>query len=349
MKLAIYAITDGGAVLGRRLLRSLPGAELWLPERLRAADGARYTSQGATTLLPELFTRCDGLICIMATGIVVRALAPHLRGKAVDAPVVVMDEAGRFAISLIAGHLGGANDLARRVAACTGGEAVITTATDVQGLLAWDEAARRAGLAVEPLERIKRLNSLLLQQAPVVLIDPEERIAPWFAAAPGVTVVQTVQAAHELRAAGRVHVTHRLVPNAAQDEALLLLRPRDLIVGLGCNRGTSAQEIAGAVESTLTQAGLAFAAVAGLATIVAKADEEGLLTFARQHRLPLAAHDGSALNAVTVPSPPSSHALAAVGVNGVCEPAAILSAGGGRLLVPKQKIGNVTVAVAQKG
>lgn len=348
MSLAICALTEPGAALARRLGAELPDAEVWLPERLRSADRAHYSALGTAELLPELFSRVSGLICIMATGIVMRSLAPHLRGKSVDPAVVVVDEAGSFAISLLSGHLGGANDLARRVAELTGGQAVITTATDVHGLLAWDEAARRADLAIEPLKQIQRLNSLLLRGAVIALVDPQERIAPWFATTPGVVLTPSFHAAQALPPEGKVFVTHCLLPEKSDDAPLLLLRPRDLFVGLGCNRGTTAEEIEIAVKRTLENAGLVFSSIAGLATISAKSDEAGLLAFSRANRLPLNIYEAAELNRVTVPSPPSAHALAAVGAGGVCEPAALLAAGGGRLLVSKQKLGNVTVAVAEK-
>jgi cobalt-precorrin 5A hydrolase len=145
-----------------------------------------------------------------------------------------------------------------------------------------------------------------------------------------------------------VFVTHRQVPNLDQLPNLLLLRPRDLVVGVGCNRGATADEIEQAVKWELDRAFLALASVACLATIADKADEAGLHEFARRHGLPVEYHDAAALNRIWAPSPPSPHALAVVGATGVCEPAAILSAGGGQLLVAKKKHGNVTVAIAAK-
>lgn len=347
MTLAICAITAGGAALARRLGTLLPATEVWLPEKLRADDGCRYSDVGMATLLPQLFRRGHGLICIMATGIVVRSLAPQLQSKALDPAVVVLDEGGQFAISLLAGHLGGANALTRQVAALLGATPVITTATDVNGLLAWDEAARLAGLAIEPLARIRTLNSLLLQGERIALVDPEGLIADEFAAAPGIDVVPDFSAANHVGAVGRVFVTERLVPQLEQQEDLLLLRPRRLVLGIGCNRHTSREEITQAANDVLRSAGLALLAVGRIATITEKGDEAGLLAFAEELRLPLTTYNREELNRVRGPSPPSAHALAAVGAFGVCEPAALLAAEGGPLLIPKQKCGQVTVAVAR--
>ena len=347
MTLAICAITAGGAALARHLGTLLPEAEIWLPEKLRAEDHCHYSTDGMVSLLPQLYSQGHGLICIMATGIIVRSLASQLRGKTLDPAVIVLDEAGQFVISLLAGHLGGANALARQVAALLGATPVITTATDVNGLCAWDEAARLAGLAVEPLERIRTLNSLLLQGERIALVDPEGFIAEAFASVPGIVLVPDFSAAESIRAAGRVFVTERLIPQLEQQEDLLLLRPRRLVLGIGCNRHTSQEEIAQAVAEVLNHAGLALLSVARIATIAAKGDEAGLLAFAAELSLPLTTYSREELNHVRGPSPPSAHALAAVGALGVCEPAALLAAAGGPLLIPKQKHGQVTVAVAR--
>jgi len=348
MNLAIVAITPGGADLARDLAESLPHAEVFLPERFRRDDARRYFAAPVAEVLPGLFAEADALVCIMATGIVVRVLAPHLRDKTVDPAVVVLDEAGSFAISLLSGHLGGANELARKVAGICGGQAVVTTATDVNGLPAWDEVARQEGLGVEPATNIRTLNSLLLRGESIALVDRQGRVASRYADVPGVSSAATFAAALQADVAGRVFVTHRLIPDLERQRDLLVLRPRDLVVGIGCNRGTGADEIGGAVEAVLGKAFLSPMSIGCLASIEAKRSEEGLIAYAHSRKLPTEFHPAAALNAVPVVSAPSAHALQAVGATGVCEPAALLSAAGGRLLVRKQKCGNVTVAVAEK-
>ncbi len=239
MSLAIIAITPGGAALARRLRQSLPEASVHLPAGLRAADGCRYFDEPLAGELPRLFAEGRDLLCIMATGIVVRLLAPHLRGKAVDPAVVVMDEGGRFAVSLLSGHLGGANALAQELAQLSGGTAVITTATDVHGLTAWDEAARREDLGIEPVAHIKVLNSLLLRGEKIALVDRQGRLAGYFEEVPGIIPCNHFAEALRAETAGGVFVTNRRIPGLEEQENLLLLRPRDLVVGIGCNRGTA--------------------------------------------------------------------------------------------------------------
>lgn len=350
MKLAILAITRNGARLGACLQAACPGAQLFVLKRFAGEAGIAATpfTGELKELVARLWGEYQGFAFIMATGIVVRTVAPHLAGKGRDPAVVVLDEAGRFAVSLLAGHLGGANRLAVELAAAVGGTPVITTATDVNGLTAWDEAARQAGLRLEPLAHVKHLNSLLLEGGRIALVDRRGRVAPFFANTPGIEAHATFAAALQSGATGLVFVTHRLLPDLDRRPHLLALRPPDLTVGIGCNRGTSADEIEAAVVVELGRAFLAFASVGRLASVQEKADEAGLLEFAARHALPLDFYAAEQLNAVAVPSPDSPHACRAVGARGVCEPAAILAAGGGPLLVAKQKCGNVTVAVAER-
>lgn len=347
MTLAIIAITPGGAKLARRLHQQAEEAELWLPEKFRQADESNYFDGKLADLLPRLFLRFDGLVCIMATGIVVRLLAPHIRGKDQDAAVVVCDEKGDYAISLLSGHLGGANALAEEVAELLGGQAVITTATDVNALPAFDEVARRCEMNVEPLERIKLLNGLLLDRKPIVLVDAEGKVAAAYRDIPQVNMSSSFADALTVSAEGLVFVSNRYLRQLETDDRLLALRPRNLVVGIGCNRGTPVDEIEAVVRQTLRNAFLAFASIGSLASIDAKQGEVGLLEFSEKYRLPLNFYSARQLNGVESPSPASDYVQQAVGAKGVCEPAALLASAGGRLLVKKKKDGNVTVAVAE--
>ena len=347
MKLAIVAITSGGAQLARHLGAKLPEARVFLPQKFRHSDSYDYFDKPLAIWLPGLFRQAEQLICIMATGIVVRILGRELQGKDRDPAVVVMDEAGQFAISLLSGHLGGANDLARRLSAICGATPVITTATDVNNLPAWDQVARETGLQVEPVGHLKTLNRLLLEGGKIGVVDQKRRVAEKFEALPGVTLYENFAAATRSSSDGLVFVTHRFLPHLQNQPEMLALRPRDLVVGIGCNRDTSAEEIELAVRSKLKQSFLAFGSIGCVASIDAKQDERGLLQFAAQNGLPLKFYTAEELNRVEVPSPISLHAQKAVGAKGVCEPAALLASGMGEMLIRKQKVGNLTLAVAE--
>ncbi len=272
----------------------------------------------------------DALVCIMAAGIVVRTLAPLIEDKQRDPAVVVCDEQGRFAVSLLSGHLGGGNELANRVAAVTGGRAVITTASDVQGRTALDLWARDLGLVVTDRKCLTRAMGKLVNHGSVTL----------YCDYPLPNLPDDIQPTDRLQAADLV-----ITAAAGVQTTGTLLYARALVAGIGCNRNTPAEEIEQALQQACQENNLARGSVARLATIDLKRDEQGLLAFAEGHGLPLDFFTKDELNTVDGVST-SAVVLRATGARGVAEPAAVLASGGGRLLVKKMKWPNVTVAIA---
>jgi len=349
LHIAIIAITGNGARLGARLAGGLPGSVLHLPPKL--ADQTAYPCSVFQECLKELVVRLwhesDGLVCIMASGIVVRMIAPLLEGKDRDPAVVVMDDAGRFAVSLLSGHLGGANELAGRCALLAGATPVITTATDANGLPSFDMIAKEQEWVIDDLSRVKVLNTLLLENGEIAVVDPTGQVEQAFCGRGRLTFHADFQAALRSSARGFLFVTNRRLPSQLLTPDLLVLRPRNLVLGIGCNSGTDAEEIEEVVFSNLKRLFLSLKSVCCIASATAKQSEPGLLAFARRHSLPLRFYESDELNTVPAPSPPSPYALDAIGATGVAEPAAILASGGGHLLLKKEKSGNVTLAIAE--
>lgn len=350
MRIAIVAITGNGAALGGRLTAALPGAELHISRRYagRSAKGTKlFEPTDLKQLIASLWEENDALVCIMATGIVVRMVAQLLKSKESDPAVVVMDDAGRFAISLLSGHLGGANQLAEQCAHVVGARAVITTATDANDLPSFDMLAKDHGWGIDDISRVKILNSLLLDGHPIAVVDPTAKCRPWFHGRGHLSYFATFSEAISSNAAGCLFVTNRHIPEQLLTDNLLILRPKNLVLGIGCNRGTSAEEIEEFVCQHLKRLFLSLKSVSRIASADAKRDEAGLLAFAGKHAISLSFYDSTALNGVTVPSAPSQHAFEAIGATGVAEPAAILASAGGKLLLNKVKSANVTLAVAE--
>ncbi|MRR34103.1 cobalt-precorrin 5A hydrolase [bacterium] len=349
MQISIIAITGNGTRLGARLAGGLPGSVLHLPPKL--ADQTAYPCSVFQECLKELVVRLwhesDGLVCIMASGIVVRMIAPLLEGKDRDPAVVVMDDAGRFAVSLLSGHLGGANELAGRCALLAGATPVITTATDANGLPSFDMIAKEQGWVIEDLSRVKVLNTLLLENGEIAVVDPTGQVEQAFCGRGRLTFHADFQAAFRSSAKGFLFVTNRRLPSQLLTPDLLVLRPRNLVLGIGCNSGTDAEEIEEVVLSNLKRLFLSLKSVCCIASATAKRSEPGLLAFARMHSLPVRFYESDELNSVPAPSPPSHYAMDAIGATGVAEPAAILASGGGHLLLKKEKSGNVTLAIAE--
>jgi len=350
MNIAVIAITKGGLRTGRMLCEGCSELQFYVSGRYADRVDIRCTTfepGELKSLIASLWRKIDGLVLIMATGIVVRMIAPLLESKDKDPAVVVMDDAGRFAISLLSGHLGGANELAERCAFTVGAQAVITTATDANNLPSFDMLAKAHGWIIDNISQVKTLNTLLLDDEEIAVSDQTGQTRSWLHGRGRITFYDTFAEAANSNACGFLFVTNRHLPPPLTPERVLILRPRNIVLGIGCNRGTTADEIEAVVTHHFNELSLSIKSICTVASVVAKRDEAGLTEFADRLGVPLRCFDSSELSRVAFPSPPSEHALAAVGVAGVAEPAAILASEGGRLLLNKIKSGNVTLAVAE--
>lgn len=317
--LTVFYITRTGARLAKRIADCFPDAE---PVRFPQNDLRNYWRKGAK------------LVFIMAAGIVVRAIAPLLNNKRTDPAVVVLDEKGKHAISLLGGHLAGANALAEEIAQAADATPVLTTASDINGLPAIDLWAEEQGLAIEDWKKLPRLGTRLVNRKRLCIFSEVPLELP------------EAFVATDDPSGADMAVTHKIwIPGLKK--STLLLRPKNVVVGIGCNSGTSDGEIADAVEKAMKEAGLSFLSVSRLATIDRKADEAGIVRFAEKQGLPILTFTAGELNEVRGVTP-SEAARKATGAQAVAEPAALLASEGGALLVPKRKSGNVTVAVAQR-
>lgn len=297
--IGLISATAAGAAARDRL------AGAW-PDRTRVYDGP------VADAVRSAFGECERLVCFLATGAVVRLIAPLLGDKAGDPGVVCVDEGGRFAVSLVGGHAGGANELAREVGEVLGAEPVVTTATDAVDLPGLDTL----GLPVEG--DVAGVTRALLDGEPVALRTD----VGWPLPALPVT---TGESAYTIR------VTDALVGPA---ERQAVLRPPSLVAGVGASKGAPVEEIVELVEGCLREAGLSTASLAGLATVGAKAGEPGIVGAAQRLGVPLVTYSAEELARVEVPNP-SDAPLAAVGTPSVAEAAALVR--GGELLVPKRK------------
>ncbi|MFE8987503.1 precorrin-3B C(17)-methyltransferase [Streptomyces collinus] len=296
--IGLISATAAGAAARDRL------AAAW-PDRTRVYEGP------VGDAVRTAFAQCEQLVCFLATGAVVRLVAPLLSGKTEDPGVVCVDEGGRFAVSLLGGHAGGANELAREVGDVLGAEPVVTTATDAVDLAGLDTL----GLPVEgDVAGVSR--ALLDGEAVALRAEVAWPLPPLPVAEEGSYTIR---------------LTDRLVETAEREA---VLRPPTLVVGVGASKGAPVEEVLGLVGDALREAGLSAASVAELATVDAKAEEAGIVEAARRLGVPLVTYSAQELAGIDVPNP-SDAPLAAVGTPSVAEAAALV--GGGELLVPKRK------------
>lgn len=346
MKLSAICFTEAGVRLCARLVKELSysgqSCEGYGPESfLRSVpEGDRLiplkTSLSEWT--KEQFFQKDGLIFIGAAGIAVRAIAPFLRSKAEDPAVVVMDDMGRFSISLLSGHLGGANELAERLARMVGGQAVITTATDIHGKFAVDLFAKDLGLVITEIKKVKEISSSILQgegvgfhcDFPVIGKLPRGLIK------------------------GGTCRTNLWITLKAEswEKALkesLRLVPRLLVLGIGCRKGVSVETIERVLSRFFKEWNLSTEGLAACASIDIKKEEMGICQFAAARKIPFYTFSAGALEKIEGEFSSSVFVKKVTGVDNVCERSALACVkelGGGKLLIKKQASEGVTAAVA---
>ena len=284
--------------------------------------------------LDEMFNQMDALIYVGACGIAVRAIAPHLKSKTTDPAVIVTDERGLNVISLISGHIGGANELTCRIAVAIGGNPVITTATDVNNRFAVDEWAAKQGLAISSMQMAKKFAmEILKRDLPLISDFPVKGELPG-----GVYCGDAGDCG--------LMISCR---NAQIFDATLTLIPQILHLGIGCRRNTLIEKIEAAVNSVLESEHIRREAIKAVASIDVKKDEAGLLAFCQAEKLPVSFYSAEELLKVHGEFSASAFVQKTVGLDNVCERAAMLSAGeNAKLIVKKTCLDGVTVAVAQE-
>lgn len=305
-------------------------------ERLATAWNARnrrtisYDGPAATAL-PRAFAECEAIVAFLATGATVRLLAPLLSrpsgGKDVDPAVVCVDQAHRFAVALLGGHRGGANQLAGDVAAILGAEPVVTTATDATGLPGLDD------LGLPVCGDVAGVARAMLDGEPIRLVSQRRWPLPAFP--------PNVGEDDERDARAEIRVTDQ---RCADRPGQVVLRPPTLVLGLGASTGAGEADLIRLVDLALADSDLAAASVREIVTLDRKAEEPAILALAQRLGVTVRTFPAATLATHTVPNP-SAAVLAAVGTPSVAE-AAVLAAGAD-LLLEKRACGTSTVAVGR--
>lgn len=316
MKIGILAFSARGFALGETISAFFTGES-----QLSRCEKGKL---GAWT--ENHFRQDDLIIYIGSCGIAVRAIAPFVVHKTEDPAVLVVDETGKFVVSLLSGHIGGANAWCSLVAEKLGAVPVITTATDRNGVFAVDTWAKEQGLSILNPEKIVEVSSKLLD---------------------GKTVGFTA----EFSVDGKL--PEDVVPGG-QDFCItvkngegLVLVPPIITLGIGCRRDTPAEKIEEAFTQILAQTGIHKEAVKQVCSIDLKANEPGIIEFCKNHHLPFLTYTATELQQVEGDFTASKFVSSVVGVDNVCERSAVKGSGG-KLIVKKQAGNGVTMAMAQE-
>lgn len=335
MKIGMIAFSTEGCRMAIKIAGGLDDSEVHLFAKTVSDElGLKHVETSVKAWAGKAFKEYDALVFIGALGIAVRDIAPFISSKDKDPAVVCVDNKGLFSVPILSGHIGGANELAIRIAGIVGAVPVVTTATDINGKIAIDVFAVKNDLAIRPLHSIKSVTSRVLAGEPVGLVCdvpilgdvPEELKGP------------------EDSPVG-VYIGIREV--SPFPETLHLI-PRNIVAGIGCHRGISAQDIEDMFSRALAQASVSEDRIRSLASIDLKKNEKGLLEFARSKRLPITFYTAAELNSVEGEFSSSAFVHSITGVDCVCERAAVKDSRNGTLLLKKISGNGITVALVEE-
>ncbi|MBQ7577803.1 MAG: cobalt-precorrin 5A hydrolase [Synergistaceae bacterium] len=309
MNIEIAAFTNNGVNLALRLAEKFD-SRVFVPERFMSLDPRlNLIDSPLTNWAGKYFNNSHALIFISAVGIAVRAISSHITSKTQDPAVIVIDESGKFVIPILSGHIGGANNLARKIAAFLNAVPVITTATDINNIPAVDEWAVNNNCVIENPSAIKKISGALLEGHSIgVAVSDLAQITPF--------------------------------------PVTLFLRPRDLILGAGCNKSVDPSEFESAVKKFLDDSGVSILSLKALASIDIKANEPALKIFAETHNIPFLTFTAHELQNLPGSFTSSQRVLQITGVDNICERACVMAGG---VLIRNKFVYNgcITLALAR--
>lgn len=322
-----------------------------LAEKDLVESGLSYVEQPLTEWTGEQMKKRRSLLFIGACGIAVRAIAPFLTDKLNDVPVLVMDEQGHFVIPVLAGHVGGANELAVSLAERMGSTPVITTATDLNHCFAVDLFARRNALHIVNKDGIAKVSSRILAGEEVTMAVEEGHFREEEAGIPGEKrLLEEINVPEGIRLVSTESLADVLVAPASYGQGhLLTLRPKEYVIGIGCKRGKATEQIDHFVHRVLKESGIPMEQVAAFVSIDRKKDEEGILWMSSHYGIPFVTYSAEELQQVEGTFHASEFVKSQVGVDNVCERAALRFSGpDGILITGKQAEDGITAAIVKR-
>ena len=342
-RVVLIAVTERGVAHARRLRARLRAGELHRPNRYGPATDPwdKPFDEPLAEVVPRLFAAAEQLVFFLAAGAVVRLIAGLLGSKTTDPGVLVVDEEANFVIPLLSGHEGGANALARQVAAHLGATPVVTTASDTQAEFRLADLEESFGWTAEPAEQFKPTALALVDRQPITIVQQVGHRGCWLDERRLPENVRVVANVDEQAVAEHViWITDRLAGSAKDHDLqrVLWYRPKSLVLGVGCERGVSLEALEDGLRRTLQEHGYAFGSIAALASADIKRDEPAIVALAAKYGWDAHFYSAEELSQVAGIANPSAVVEACVGTPGVAEPAALLASGSEQLLVEKQRV-----------
>jgi cobalt-precorrin 5A hydrolase len=324
-----------------------------------------YNSFSLNDITKKVMQTSKGVIFISSTGIAVRAIAPFLEGKDKDPGVVVVDLSFKYAINILSGHLGGGNELTLKVAQILNVQPIITTATDNLGIIAPDVLAKENNLIIEDLKKAKYIASLLVDEKIVKIKDDYnmtviskgyEKIEElsenciWITHNLkandnycGISNINNFDCNNNICNNSKADRQYNIINEELNYSKILRLIKKDLVLGIGCRRGTTYEKLNDFINRSLVKYNLDIRAVASIVSVDVKANEEGIIKFAQKMDYPFITFEREQIKTVQDKYEKSEFVLKTLGITGVCEPCVDLA--GAEVVISKIKHEGMTLAI----
>lgn len=323
--IGIISVTKDGDKIGKKLNESLEGI-LFLRDQVK--------SIGLKDITEKLFQCCSGIIFLSSTGIAVRAIANYVKDKTKDPGIVVVDSSGNYSISLLSGHLGGGNSLAKEVSIILSNQCIVTTATDIKDVVAPDIIAKENSLIIEDLKKAKDFATALIEQKKIDFLDDEQ-----------IMLLPKGYSKYSGFGQWLLWITNKLKLNDNQYDNILRLKRRNLVLGIGCKKNTSKVELEEKILDYLKDHNLDKDSVKIIGSIDLKKDEEAIINLKEVLNCDFITFSKEEISKVEGDFEKSDFVKKITGVPAVCEPSAILL--GGEIILPKEKLGGITICVGE--
>ena len=345
-KTAVLAITKNGVNIGQKLKGLFPDWSIFAPTKFsNDSNDIIWYSEPTSEKIIELFKNSNALVCLFSLGAVIRLIAPHLKDKKIDPAVIVIDDKTNFVISVLSGHIGGANELTREIAEKLGTLPVITTAADVNKTIAVDLVGREFNWKIDDDSTVTKISAHMVNEEPIGIFQ-ETGGKNWYKELPkNVSVYDSLEDLKKSSSKAYLIISDKIIDKDLEKESVVY-RPPSLVIGIGLHWDTSKDTIKNGIESCLEKFKLSSKSIAKLVSIKKPQDVQGLIDIGKEMKIPVEYVNREDLAEISAPNP-SETVKAFEGTASVSEAAAI-KVSGGKLIVEKQKFPpNLTIAIAR--
>ncbi|BDQ31873.1 cobalamin biosynthesis protein [Nitrosopumilus zosterae] len=345
-KTSVLAITKNGVKIGENLKKIFPDWNIFAPSKFSdEKNDIIWYHESTSEKIVELFKNSNALICLFSLGAVIRLIAPHLKDKKTDPAVIVIDDKTNFVISVLSGHIGGANELTQEIADKLQALPVITTAADVNKTIAVDLVGREFNWKIDDDATVTKISAHMVNEEPIGIFQDAGN-KNWFKELPkNVSIYKNLDDLKKSNSKAYLIISDRVVDEEISKESVIY-RPPSLVIGIGLHWDTTKETIKEGIENCLEKFKLSSKSIAKLVSIKKPQDVQGLIDLGKEMRIPVEYVNREDLAEISAPNP-SDAVKAFEGTASVSE-AAAMKVSGGDLIVEKQKFPpNLTIAIAR--